>query len=50
MVSNWRFAILLAPWAIARTPLRIWGDVLFEPIAAAFMAIGLFAPHAVHLM
>jgi hypothetical protein len=32
---------LLAPFAIARTPLRIWGDVLFEPIAAAFMAIGL---------
>ncbi len=32
---------LLAPFAIARTPLRVWGDALFEPIAAALMAIGL---------
>jgi hypothetical protein len=32
---------LLAPFAIARTPLRIWGDVMFEPLAGALTAVGL---------
>jgi hypothetical protein len=34
---------LLAPFAIARTPLRIWGDVLFDPLAAALLAVGIAA-------
>jgi hypothetical protein len=32
---------LLAPFAIARTSARLWGDVLFEPLATVLASIGL---------
>jgi hypothetical protein len=32
---------LLTPFAIARTPMRLWGDVLFDPVGTSLMAIGL---------
>ncbi len=32
---------LLAPFAIARSPLRLWGDALLEPIGTVLMVIGL---------
>lgn len=32
---------LLAPVAIARTPLRLWGDCLLDPIGAALAATGI---------
>lgn len=32
---------LLTPFAIARTPMRLWGDVLFDPVGTALFAIGL---------
>jgi hypothetical protein len=32
---------LLSPFAIARSPLRLWGDVLLEPIATVLVAVGL---------
>ncbi len=31
----------LAPFAIPRTPLRLWGDALFDPLGAALAAAGL---------
>lgn len=34
---------LLSPWATPRTAFRLWGDVMFEPIAAGFFAIGVGA-------
>jgi len=34
---------LLAPFAIPRTPLRLWGDALFDPVAASLAAFGLAA-------
>ena len=40
---------VLSPFAIARSPLRLWGDVLFEPWSAGLSAVGLAicARHAV---
>jgi hypothetical protein len=32
---------LLAPFAVARTPMRGWADSLFDPIGAVLLAIGL---------
>jgi hypothetical protein len=32
---------LLSPFAIARTPMRLWGDTLFDPLGTTLMAIGL---------
>jgi hypothetical protein len=32
---------LIAPFAVARTPMRGWGDALFDPIGTAVMATGL---------
>lgn len=32
---------LLSPFAIPRTPLRAWGDTLFDPTAAALSALGI---------
>jgi hypothetical protein len=34
-------AAFLAPFAIARQPLRLWGDSLLDPVGAALAAIGL---------
>lgn len=34
---------LLAPFGIPRTPLRLWGDTLLDPIGAALFALGLAA-------
>jgi len=34
-------AALLSPFAIARSPLRLLGDVLLEPLAAVLVAVGL---------
>lgn len=33
--------VLVAPFAIPRWPLRLWGDTLFEPFSAALAAVGL---------
>lgn len=33
----------LAPFAIPRTPLRLWGDSLFDPIGGALVALGVGA-------
>jgi hypothetical protein len=32
---------LLSPFAIPRTPLRLWGDVLLDPFGAALVAVGI---------
>ncbi len=32
---------LLSPFAIARSPMRLWGDVLIDPLGAALVAVGL---------
>lgn len=32
---------LLAPFAITRTPMRLWGDTLFDPFGAMLLATGL---------
>jgi hypothetical protein len=32
---------LLAPWAVARTSLRLWGDVLFDPVSTALAGCAL---------
>ena len=34
-------ASLLSPFGIPRTPLRLWGDALFDPIGAALAACGI---------
>ncbi len=34
-------ATLLSPFAIARSPMRLWGDALFDPIGASLAAVGL---------
>ena len=34
-------ALLLSPFAIARHPLLLWGDVSFEPLSAGLAAVGL---------
>jgi hypothetical protein len=34
---------LLTPFAIVRTPLRLWGDTLFDPFGGALIAVGLAA-------
>jgi hypothetical protein len=34
---------VLAPFAIPRTPLRLWGDSLLDPIGVALVALGLAA-------
>ena len=34
-------ATLLSPFAISRTSMRLWGDVLFDPFGAALAAVGL---------
>jgi hypothetical protein len=34
-------AALLAPFAIPRQPIRLWGDALFDPVGAALAAVGL---------
>ena len=31
----------LSPFAIARAPVRLWGDVLFDPVSSALAAVGL---------
>jgi hypothetical protein len=31
---------LLAPFAVARTSLRLWGDALFDPVGTVLLAIG----------
>jgi uncharacterized protein YjbI with pentapeptide repeats len=36
-------AALLSPFAVARTPIRLWGDALFDPFGAILVAIGLVA-------
>ena len=33
-------ASLLSPFASSRTALRLWGDVVYEPVGAALAAIG----------
>jgi uncharacterized protein YjbI with pentapeptide repeats len=33
-------ATLLSPVAVARTPVRLWGDVLFDPLGGALCALG----------
>jgi hypothetical protein len=32
---------LLAPFAISRQPIRLWGDALFDPLGAALAALGI---------
>jgi len=32
---------LLSPFAIVRTPLRLWGDALFDPVGEILIAVGL---------
>jgi hypothetical protein len=34
---------LLSPFAVPRTPLRLWADALFEPVGGALAAVGLAA-------
>ena len=34
-------ATLLSPFAIARAPMRLWGDALFDPVGASLVAVGL---------
>jgi hypothetical protein len=34
-------SLLLAPFATPRTPLRLWGDALFDPFAQIFAAVGI---------
>jgi hypothetical protein len=35
--------VLRSPFAVARTPGRLWGDTLFDPIGAVLLATGLVA-------
>jgi len=32
---------ILSPWATPRTPMRLWGDAIFEPVGAGLFALGL---------
>lgn len=35
-------AALVTPWLTSPTPIRLWGDALFDPLGAALAAVGLF--------
>jgi hypothetical protein len=45
--SGWRgpadiaLGAVLSPFAVARTPLRLWGDVLLDPLGGALAAVGI---------